>query len=351
MENLTRDLGFGLRQLIKHPGFTLVSVLALGLGIGTVTTQISVVNGLFLKGLPFPEPGRIVSLERHNVELANQDGAVPILEFIEWRRQQEAFEDLSGYYTGTANLTLENKVERYSGCFISGNAFALLRAEAFMGRALQPEDDLPESPDTVVLSHNVWHNDFGKDPDIIGKTAILNGRTVRIVGVMPEGFAFPLSDDLWVPLFKQQDPSRMEWGSEQMGVNVMGRLKPGVSMEAARASMNILARNLENQFLDTQRGYREIKVQRFIDQYLGRETVSMTAVMLLITLLRERGKPAAGPFHEAAKGGRHPLGPRCITQPDRVAVPDREHLAGCARGARGNRLRPLDSERLEQPYG
>ena len=285
MENLTRDLRYGLRQLVKHPGFTLVSVLALGLGIGSITTQVSVVNGLFLKGLPFPEPDRIMHLERINLERDNYPAEVPVLEFIEWRRQQEAFEDLAGYYSGTANLTLDESVERYSGCFISANAFSLLRAPAFMGRGRLPGDDQPEAPNVIVLSYKVWNNDLGRDPEIVGKTAILNGRSVTIAGVMPEGFGFPVSEDIWVPLFKQQDPSVLSWGGDMMTLEVIGRLKPGISIEAARSAMNMVAINLEERHPDTQRGFRDIRVRPVIDNYLGGETVSMTAVMLLITVL------------------------------------------------------------------
>jgi predicted permease len=285
MENLTRDLRFGLRQIIKHPGFTLVSILALGLGIGTVTTQVSVVNGLFMKGLPFPEPERIVHLERINLERESYSSEVPLLEFIEWRRQQDAFEDLAGYYSGTANLTLDGKVERYSGCFISGGAFELLRAKALIGRGLLPEDDLRESPDVIVLSHKVWKNNFGQDPGIVGKTGILNGRSVTVAGVMPDGFGFPVSEQIWVPLFKQQDPATMEWGGDSISLEVIGRLKPGISIEAARSSMGLVARNLEQQYPDTQEGFLDIRVQPFIDEYLGGETVAMTSVMVLITVL------------------------------------------------------------------
>ncbi|MGC9450772.1 MAG: ABC transporter permease [Oceanipulchritudo sp.] len=286
MESLSRDLRFGLRQLLKNPAFSLVAILALGLGIGTVTTQLSVVNGLFLKGLPFPDPERIMHLERINIERENLNAEVPIPEFVEWQRRQDAFEGLAGYYSGTANLTFGDKVERYNGCFISGNAFQLLRAQARIGRTLLPEDDLPDSADVIVLSSKVWQGDFAGDPDIVGKSAVLNGRSVTIVGVMPDGFAFPVNEEIWIPLFKQQDPSGMEWGgADVISLEVMGRLKPGVSREAARASMNLVARVLEQQHPDTREGFRDIRVQPFLDEYLGGETVAMTAVMLLITFL------------------------------------------------------------------
>lgn len=285
MDLLLRDLKYGLRQLLKHPMLSLVSIVALGLGISGVTTQTSALNGMFFKGLPFPDSHRIAHLERINVERDNFNAEIPMLEFAEWQKEQEAFEGLSGYYSGTANLTIDNTVERYDGCFISANAFEQLRATAAMGRGLVASDDLPESPDVIVLSHKVWVNDLGMDPDIVGKTATLNGRSVTIVGVMPEGFEFPVRDEIWVPLFKQQDLASLSWGDTMMTLEVFGRLKEGVSMEAARSSMATLAQNLEKTYPDTNQGFRDVLVQPFIEEYLGGDTSTLMYTMLLITIL------------------------------------------------------------------
>ncbi|MEX0322417.1 MAG: ADOP family duplicated permease [Puniceicoccaceae bacterium] len=285
MDRLLRDLNYGLRQLLKHPMLSLVSIAALGLGISGVTTQISAVNGMFFKGLPFPDSHRIAHLERINVERDNFNAEVPMLEFAEWQKEQEVFEGVSGFYTGTANLTIGNTVERYDGSFISANAFEQLRVTAAMGRGLVASDDLPGSPDVIVLSHKVWVNDLGMDPDIVGKNATLNGRSVTIVGVMPEGFEFPVRDELWVPLFQQQDLASLSWGEPMMTLEVFGRLKDGVSMETARASMATLARNLETTYPDTNKGYRDVLVQPFIKEYLGGDTSALMYTMLLITIL------------------------------------------------------------------
>lgn len=284
-EQINRDLRFGIRQMLKHPLFTLVSAVALGLGIGTVTTQFSVINGLFFRGLPFPESNRIAHLERVNVQSENVSADVPLLEFLEWRKQQEAFEGLAGFYNGTVNLTVGDTVERYNGAFISANVFELLRVDAHLGRTLQPADERPDAPDVTVISHRIWTRDFASDPEIIGREAILNGRNATIVGVMPEGFDFPIFEDLWVPLLKQQDPSTLSWGDPGMSLEVMGRLKDGVSYDAAAASMATIARQLEAAYPDTQEGFQAVRVKPFIDEFLGGETRSMTTVMLVITLL------------------------------------------------------------------
>jgi predicted permease len=285
MEQLVRDIKYGFRQLLRHPMFTLISVAALGLGIGSVTTQMSVTNGILIKGLPFPDSSRIAHVERINVERENSNAEPDILEFIEWRERQNVFEGLSGFYTGTVNLTYGDFVARYNGAFISANGFEPLGAKAVLGRTLRPEDDLPESPDVVVLSHKLWVNDLGADPDVIGKPAIVNGRPSTIVGVMPENFGFPVNEELWVPLFKQQNPDGFSWGDPMIGLEVYGRLLPEVSYEKARASMSLLASQLEEAHPDTNKGYRAIDVKPFMEEFMGDQTVAMTSVMMLITLL------------------------------------------------------------------
>jgi predicted permease len=285
MEGLLRDIKYGLRQLWRNPGFTLVSALALGLGIASVTTQLSVTNGVMLKGLPFPDSGKIAHIERVNVEQENYNAEPTILEFVEWRKNQTAFEGLGGFYIGTANLTMGNLVERYNGAFLSANTFEMLRTKAYLGRTLIPEDDLPGSPHVIVLSYKIWKNDLGADPEIIGKPAVLNGKATTIVGIMPEGFGFPLNEDLWVPLFKHQDPASFSWNDPMMTLEVYGRLLPGVSFDQANASMAVLARQLEKEHPDTNEGFRAMDVKPFIDEFMGDQTVAIVGVMLLITFL------------------------------------------------------------------
>jgi putative ABC transport system permease protein len=286
MEKLLQDLKFGLRQLVKHPFLTIMAVATLGLGIGAVSTQMSVVNGLFFKGLPFPESDKLAHLERINVERENYSSEVPITEYLEWVDQQESFDGLAGYYVGTANLTMGKAVERYNGCFLSPNSFEVLQVKAHLGRTLRSEDDDPNAPHVIVLSHKVWKNDFGMDPDIIGTEAVLNGRPATVVGVMPEGFGFPVTEDLWVPLFNQQDRADMTWGNPVMSLEVFGRLKEGVSFEKARSNMAVVASNIEKSHPETNQGFRDVDVKPFIEEYVGGDGVKpMTSVMVLITFL------------------------------------------------------------------
>jgi predicted permease len=285
MEQIRRDLESGIRQLVRHPFFSLVAAVALGLGIGSVTTQVSVLNAVLFKGLPFKEAEEIAHLERFNVVKKDFDAEVPILEFVEWRKRQTVFEGLAGFYEGTANFTYKDTVQRYEGSFISANAFDLLGEPPLIGRTLKPSDDDPSAPDVVLLSYAAWSRDFGKDPGIVGQTALMNGRSVTIVGVMPDAFGFPLRQEIWVPLFKQQDPATLSWGEPEVNLEVFGRLKEGVGYDAANAAMNSVALQIAADYPETQEGFQAIKVKPFVEEYLGGETVSLTMVMLLITLL------------------------------------------------------------------
>lgn len=287
MEQIFQDIRFGFRQLVQQPGMSLVSILALALGIASVTTQFSVINALLWKGLPFPESDRLVSIEK---ETTLRDAFSPnpsIPEYLEWRRHQEAFEDLGAYYGGTVNLTSGTEARRYAGCFITGSGFPLLRVEAILGRGLGVEDDLPGTPEVIVLSHRVWRDDFGANPEIIGQPVVVNGRPARIAGVMPEGFAFPMREDIYLPLFKQQAPSTMTGEDEdsRVAINVFGRLKDSVTMDQAMTSMNAPSHPIEEPQPAPQTDSTTIKVQSLFDNFMGNQTFVLTVSMVLITVL------------------------------------------------------------------
>ena len=265
---------------------TIVSVVALGIGISAVTTQFSVINGIFFKGLPFEESHRLVHLERINVERDNYEDEVPIPEYLSWVELQEVFEQLSAYFVGTANLTYKSTVERYDGCFLTPDSFAALRVKALLGRGLQASDGEPDAPHVVLLSYKVWKAHFGADPDIIGEEVVLNSRPATVVGVMEEGFAYPTVEEVWVPLFNQQERHPMGHPGAHMSVEVFGRLKDGVSYEQARSQMAVIAANLEQAYPDLQKGFRDVRVEPMLQEFVGgREVRQLTAVMLLITVL------------------------------------------------------------------
>jgi len=285
MDNVKRDLAFGLKQLRKHPLFTLVSAVALGLGIASVTTQLSVSKGLFLEGLPFEESNRIAHLEWHSDRDTGWNSEPSVVEFRELRERQDSFKDLAGFYNGTANLTYEDAVLRYNAAFISANAFEILGAQAYIGRTLEAGDDLPEGPDVVLLSHAVWQRDFGGDPGLVGESAIINGRTVTIVGVMPDGFGFPLREDIWIPLFKQVRPDQLSWETQFTGLEVFGRLKDDLNYDQANARVAVMAKQMSGDFPNYIQPWKTLRVKPYVDEFMGGETIPMALVMQLITFL------------------------------------------------------------------
>ena len=264
---------------------SLFSILALGLGIASVTTQLSVLNAFHWKGLPFPSSERLVSIERENV-LREDSGRNPsIFEFLEWRRQQEGFTDLGAYYSGTVNLTSAAGVKRYSGCFMTGSGFPLLGLEPALGRGLEVEDDLPGTPEIVVLSHRAWKEDFGANPDVVGQPVVVNGRPASIAGVMPKGFGFPVREDVYLPLFKQEDPSVIATETSNRPLEIFGRLKDSATMEEAIASMSAVLRKLEEQYPEFQKGFRKIRIEPLFDNPMVDQAFVLNVSMLLITVL------------------------------------------------------------------
>lgn len=284
MDRLAFYTRFAARRLLQTPGFTFIAVVALGLGIGGVTTQCAVIDAIFLRDLPFPGPEEIMHVERDKPGEEFFVDEVPIGEFLFWQRNQESFEQLAGYYPGTANLSLAGKVRRYDGAFISANIFELLRKDALHGRALRASDDLPDHPQVAVLSHSAWQRDFGGDPSLVGKEAVLNGRTVTIAGIMPEGFSFPLSEDLWVPLLQERPERTHTPGESVISLEVLGRLADPDRRDAAAAELTALAEEWQR-LHEPEETTHKVVVRPFLDEFIGTGTLPMTMVMLFITLL------------------------------------------------------------------
>ncbi|NIR45549.1 MAG: hypothetical protein GWN99_14120, partial [Gemmatimonadetes bacterium] len=277
MESILKDIRYGVRMLIKNPGLALIAIVALTLGIGLTTTMFSIVYGALYRGLPFPEPDRLIHLERNNLAEDIESMEVTIHDFVDWREQQTSFEGIAGFYTRSSYLAdSEDRPERYTGAFISGNAFRLVRVQAALGRTLREEDNRPETPPVIVLGHEIWQNRYGGDPDVIGRTVRLNGEQMTVVGVMPEGFVFPLNNDLWVPL--RMNPLEIERGEGET-LEVFGRLKDGVSMDEARAELAAIARRLELEYPESNEGISTV-LKPYTEEYIGDEPVQLLHTML-----------------------------------------------------------------------
>jgi putative ABC transport system permease protein len=271
MHLLLKDVRFGARMLVKHPGSSAISVLALALGIGLTAMMFSIIHGAILRGLPFDGADRLVHITRSNPVEGFTGMSVPIHDFEDYRARQQSFTDLAGYYTGTVNVSGIDRPERFDGAFIMPEAFALLRVQPFMGRIMLPDDNRPGAPHVMLISHDAWQARFGADPDIIGRVVRANAKPTQIIGVMPPGFAFPTTEQVWVPL--NMDAATIPRG-EGMWLMTMARLRDGVSIDQANVEVAAIAQRLETDYPDTNRNIRAEAVP-FVEAYIGEQAIKM----------------------------------------------------------------------------
>jgi predicted permease len=240
MDLFRQDLRQALRRLAKSPGFTLIAVLTLALAIGANTAIWSAVDGLLLRPLPFPQPDRLVQVMRRSPQAIAAEVAIP--RFLYWRNHARAFDHLATYdETGSGfNLAGSGLPERIAGSRVSRDFLDVLGIQPALGRDFLPQEDRPGAPHVALLSHGLWTRRFGADPRILGRGLRLNNETYTVIGVMPAGFHLPAKAELWTPL--EIDPASRDKANY---LKVMGRLRRGISLRAARAELAIV----DHQFL------------------------------------------------------------------------------------------------------
>jgi predicted permease len=255
MQTLWQDLRYALRMLMKKPGFTVVAILTLALGIGANTAIFSIVNSLLLRPLPYRNSERLAIIWTHspgaNVAL---DWPSPG-QFSAIKAQNSVFEDLALAQGTNVNLTGQNGPERLGVVRVASNMFSLLGAKPILGRAFLPEDDVPNKPGTVILSHGLWQRRFGGDPKVLGQSLKINGSNYEVVGVMGPEFSLGYEVMPTVGAVSQAEmlmplPLNAEGLARQgdENYNVLARLKPGVTMAQAQAELDLAVRRLEQQF-------------------------------------------------------------------------------------------------------
>lgn len=257
MNSVLLDFRYALRALRKSPGATAVAVLALALGIGVNTSCFIWVNALVLHPLPYPNLERIMALAESVPKLsAQRDLMVAPANALDWREQNHAFEQLSLYRPWDANLTGAHEPERIQACLVSANFFALLGMKPTLGRVFSKQEEDAAANAAVIVSHGFWQRRLASNPNAVGQSISLDNRSYTIAGVMPADFDYPLATDLWAPLaLSPQEKNQRDAHT----VLVLGRLQPGVSVAEARAAMHIIARRLEKQYPQTNKG-RSISV-------------------------------------------------------------------------------------------
>jgi putative ABC transport system permease protein len=276
MYAIFRDIRYGFRSLLKSPGLTLVATAALTLGIAVTATMFSIVYGVLLIGLPYPGGDRIVRVQRSNPARGDTRMDIPIADYTDYRAQQTTLAPLAAYYTGTVNVSGTGDAERYGGAWVTASTFDVASAQALRGRVLQADDNMPSGPQVAVIGHAMWQQRFGGDTGILGRVIRANGAPVSIVGVMPEKFLFPDGVDLWLPL--QMDPHAQKRGDGQW-LTVVGKRKPGVTVNATTADFDRIARRLQHDYKETNAGI-EAGAQPYIDAALGPEPRQLLYTML-----------------------------------------------------------------------
>jgi putative ABC transport system permease protein len=248
------DLRYSLRVLARSPGFTLVAVLGLALGIGANSAIFTAMNAVLLRPLPYKQAEQLVMLWQVNQHSGDHEVKVTAPDYIDWKERNSVFQDIAAFGASPGlglNLSGAGQPERISATPVTGNLFSVLGVMPTLGRSFLPDEERPGSAPVCILSDGLWKRRFGSDPQIIGKAVTLNGEMSTVVGVMPAGFRFPQSTDLWVPSMVRSI-SRSKHVQHYLGL--IARLKPGVSLDHAQAEFDALAHRMELQYPATNAG-------------------------------------------------------------------------------------------------
>lgn len=248
------DLGYSLRVLARNPTFTLVAVMGLALGIGANSAIFTAMNAILLRPLPYKKPEQLVLFWQFNRHNRDHEIKASAPDFIDWKEQNRVFQDIAAFGANAGlglNLSGVGHPERISATPVTGNLFSVLGVMPALGRSFLPDEERAGSAPVCILSHGLWTRRFGADPKIVGKSIRLNGEMWTVVGVMPAGFLFRHSVELWVPAIVRST-SRAKRVQHYLGV--IARLRPGFSLDNAQAEVEALARRMELQYPETNAG-------------------------------------------------------------------------------------------------
>ena len=298
-ESFLQDVRIGLRVLFKEKSFCFLAVLVLALGIGGATTQFTVVNATVLRGFSFPHPEQLMSVGLIDPQASAQNnnfglGNIPTAQdYEDLRAAQQSFAQLAGYLSGsTINVTYKNNPQRYTGAYITEDLFKIIGVSPIMGRDFTADDNKPGAEKVAILSHEIWKRDFNGDPNIVGQGVRINGKAATIIGVMPPNFKFPFSEELWVSLYNEFPPvprGQLVIGANNAAPAVMGRLKPGVSIDQVNAEFVGLARRLAQDNPKTNSTLTSASVQPLLKAMTGpqlrQQVWGMLAAVILVLLI------------------------------------------------------------------
>jgi predicted permease len=266
MDNLLQDLRYSFRMLFKTPGFTLLAIVTLALGIGANTAIFSVIYAVLLKPMPYPQPERLLLIRERFVGLF-QTGSVSYPNYLDWRAAQRSCTDIAMFRTSGFNLVAaqgEGEPERVRGLRVTANFLSVLNLQPQLGRVFTEAEDKPGAPHVAMIGDRLWRQRFGASPTVLGRRVTLNGVPTEIVGVVPPQMQLAREAQIFTPLADlRADPNILERGNHP-GFRALGRLKDGVTLEQARADFDTIAANLEKQYPDHNTG-RRVKMDTILE--------------------------------------------------------------------------------------
>ena len=264
------EIRYALRMLSKSPGFTVVAILALGLGIGANTAIFSVVNAVLLRPLPYPEPDRLVLVRESTSTFPN--GSVSYPNYLDWRAGQHSFTDLALVRRESFNFAVtaggDAAPDRVSGARVTANYLSILGIQPLIGRDLKEADDQPGSVPVVLIGETIWRTRFAKSNEVLGRQVIIDGVPREIVGVLPESVKFPRLSQIWLPLADLRAEENVIRRGNHPGFSSLGRLKPGLSLTQAKADLDTIAAALEKQYPETNTT-RRVHMQLLLEAAVG----------------------------------------------------------------------------------
>lgn len=298
-DSFCQDVRVGLRVLWKDKTFCFLAVLVLALGIGGATTQFTVVNAVALRAFSFPHPEQLVNIGLIDPKATDQNnnfglGVIPAAQdYEDLKAAQNSCSLMAGYLSGsTINVTYKNNPQRYTGGYVTEDLFKIVGVSPILGRDFTAADNKPGAEKVVILGYEIWQRDFQGDPNVVGQSVRVNGKAATIIGVMPPNFKFPSFEELWTPLYNQYPPiprGQLVIGPNNAAPAVMGRLKPGVTLDQANAEFVGLARRLAQDNPKTNQNFTSATVQPLAKSIIGtqfQQTVwAMLAAVILVLLI------------------------------------------------------------------
>ncbi len=348
MNTLLADIRYAIRMLLKAPGFTIIAIVALALGIGANTAIFSVVNAVLLRPLPYPDPDKLILVREKTATFPS--GSVSYPNYLDWREGQRSFTDLAllrRTSVNFANMSGESVPERIGGAQVSWNYLGVLGMKPKIGRDFTEADDVPNAPKVMLISEGLWQRQFGGANSVLGQQVMIDGVPREIIGVLSRDVRYPRLTQIYLPLGDlRAQPGVLQRGNHP-GFSTLGRLKPGVTLSQAEADLNAIAVALEQKYPDTNTT-RRVTVEQLLEAAVGdyRHSLNLLArrsALCLADRLRERRESTARASggaeqrtRDPGRSRRRPLAP-CPT------APHGEHSAGAGRRRGGRDARDLES--------